>query len=61
MTYTYKLVADRTDPVTGKKESAQFLIRKEDGALIPKDEENTNYQEYLEWVKTNTPDPADVE
>ena len=30
MTYTYKLVADRTDPVTGKKESAQFLIRKED-------------------------------
>ena len=26
---------------------------------IPIDEENTDYQEYLEWAKTNTPDPAD--
>ena len=59
MTYTYKLVADRTDPITGKKESAQFLIRKEDGALIPKDEDNTDYQEYLEWAKTNTIEDAD--
>tara|TARA_R100000149_G_C5761208_1_gene66015 strand:+ start:358 stop:537 length:180 start_codon:yes stop_codon:yes gene_type:complete len=58
MTYTYKLVADRTDPFTEKKEPACFLIRKEDGALIPKDEANTDYQEYLEWAKTNTADPA---
>jgi len=59
MTYTYKLVADRTDPFTEKTEPACFLIRKEDGALIPKDEANTDYQEYLEWAKTNTAEEAD--
>ena len=26
---------------------------------IPFDPENTDYQEYLEWAKTNTADPAD--
>ena len=26
---------------------------------IPKNEENRDYQEYLEWAKTNTVDPAD--
>ena len=26
---------------------------------IPKNEENRDYQEYLEWAKTNTADPAD--
>ena len=26
---------------------------------IPFDEANTDYQEYLEWAKTNTADPAD--
>ena len=27
---------------------------------IPKDTDNTDYQEYLEWVaEGNTPDPAD--
>ena len=59
MTYTYKLVADRTDPVTEKTEPACFVIRKEDGAIIPKDEANTDYQAYLEWAKTNTPEEAD--
>ena len=59
MTYTYKLVADRTDPVTEKTEPASFLIRKEDGALIPKDEANTDYQEYLKRVADGyTPDSA---
>jgi len=27
---------------------------------IPKDEDNTDYQEYLEWAKTNTADPSDT-
>ena len=28
--------------------------------LIPKDDSNTSYQEYLEWVaEGNTPEPAD--
>tara|TARA_B100000214_G_scaffold114813_1_gene81056 strand:+ start:1181 stop:1375 length:195 start_codon:yes stop_codon:yes gene_type:complete len=26
---------------------------------IPFDPENTDYQEYLEWAKTNTAEPAD--
>ena len=26
---------------------------------IPLNEENADYAEYLEWAKTNTPDPAD--
>ena len=26
---------------------------------IPLDPENIDYQEYLEWAKTNTTDPAD--
>ena len=26
---------------------------------IPKNEANTDYQEYLEWAKTNTPEEAD--
>ena len=26
---------------------------------IPINEENTDYQEYLEWAKTNTAEPAD--
>ena len=27
--------------------------------MIPLVEDNTDYQEYLEWAKTNTADPAD--
>ena len=60
MTYTYKLVADRTDPVTEETEPACFLIRKEDGALIPKDEANSDYQEYLQWkADGGVPEEAD--
>ena len=60
MTYTYKLVADRTDPVTEKTEPAGFLMRKEDNAIIPKDEANRDYQEYLAWVaEGNTAEAAD--
>ena len=55
MSFTYKKVA--IDPKIGK----EISVIRSDGWCIPFDEANTMYQEYLEWVKTNTPDPADVE
>mgnify|MGYP001233271797 CR=1 FL=1 len=57
MTYTYKLLADRPTEFGGGKMNA--VKRIEDGALIPFDEGNTDYQEYLEWAKTNTAEAAD--
>jgi len=51
---TYKLPS--TDH-TG--ETPEVIIRKTDGAQIPFDPDNTDYQEYLEWAKTNTAEAAD--
>tara|TARA_A100001015_G_C14780427_1_gene628937 strand:- start:4 stop:165 length:162 start_codon:yes stop_codon:yes gene_type:complete len=39
-----------------------FIIRLTDGAWIPVNEGNTDYQEYLEWLaQGNEPLPADEE
>ena len=56
MTYTYKKLID----FFTKKESTNEILRKEDNAVIPIDEANTDYQEYIAWVaERNTPEAAD--
>ena len=49
---SYKLIKKAT-------EGDDLVIRKSDGAFIPFDETNPDYQEYLEWAKTNTAEEAD--
>jgi hypothetical protein len=49
----YKLFKD-------KLTNAESVIRVEDGALIPMDEANTDYQAYLKWIEEgNTPEAAE--
>ena len=58
MRYTYKLLANDPAELGGKP--SDFILRKEDNAWIPKDEENTDYQTYLAWVaEGNTAEAAD--
>ena len=58
MSYTYKLFGNHPDHLGGGP--INFILRKEDGAVIPKNEANIDYQNYLAWVaEGNTADPAD--
>ncbi len=60
MNYTYKLVADHINPATGKTVTAIEVIRKEDNARIPFDDDNRDYIEYKAWLDAgNTPEAAD--
>ena len=49
---TYKLIKDPIDKIVRS-------VLKDSSYFIPFDEANTDYQEYLEWAKTNTPEEAD--
>ena len=45
------------DHITNKERGV--ILRLSDNAQIPFDEANSDYQEYLLWAKTNTPEEAD--
>ena len=46
------------DPITNQE--AKTIQRIADGAVIPFDNANTDYQEYLEWLSEgNTPEEAE--
>ena len=55
----YKLLGNHTGPgLEGKP--IEFILRKKDGAWIPKVTDNRDYQEYLKWVaEGNTAEAAD--
>ena len=49
MAFTYK-----KGPQYEKYNNQMTCIIRSDGVCIPTDENNMDYQEYLEWAKTNT-------
>ena len=56
---TYKLTKF-TNSITGVTTEGDTIIRIADNAAIPKDEGNTDYQDYLAWVGLgNTAQAAD--
>jgi hypothetical protein len=47
---------------TFKLTKSEMILRARDGAFIPPDPGNRDYQEYMTWLAAgNTPDPADTE
>ena len=51
----YKLLKN---PISGTVDAVKTEANKHK-TIIPFDAANTDYQEYLEWAKTNTPEAAD--
>ena len=48
--------------VKGGFDNSDVRVKMQKGeytVVIPNDEDNTDYQEYLEWAKTNTAEAAD--
>ena len=51
----YKLLKDKIT-----NEYLNLILKVDSNSFIPKNEENTDYQEYLKWLEEgNTPLPAD--
>jgi|TARA_R100000455_G_C6163661_1_gene47949 hypothetical protein len=60
MTYTYKKIPDYDDSGNKIGDCTDQILRKEDNAIIPSDEDNKDYQEYLLWVSEgNTAEASD--
>ena len=60
MTYTYKKISDYDDSSNKIGDCTDQILRKEDNAIIPSDEDNKDYQEYLLWVSEgNTAEAVD--
>ena len=63
MAITYKLVKEVESPVENKNsfETIKMVDSEIDAVnFIPKDETNSDYQEYFKWVEEgNEPEPAD--
>tara|TARA_R100000353_G_scaffold121576_1_gene86446 strand:- start:190 stop:363 length:174 start_codon:yes stop_codon:yes gene_type:complete len=56
---TYKYLKSGSDDSV-KVQVTDLILRISDNALIPFDEDNTDYQEYLAWVaEGNTAEAAD--
>tara|TARA_R110000737_G_scaffold161044_1_gene188911 strand:+ start:136 stop:306 length:171 start_codon:yes stop_codon:yes gene_type:complete len=55
----YKLINAALNP-DGTVGIAAMVKRTTDSSFIPMKEDNTDYQEYLEWIAAgNEPEPAD--
>lgn len=62
MTISYKHRNNTFKNSNGDNVTHKDILLKVDGVettAIPIDEANTDYQEYLEWAKTNTAEEAD--
>ena len=59
MSFTYHLLPLLDDSGNKTGDQTNRIQRKEDKAIIPFDDRNTSYQEYLAWLAAgNTPDPS---
>ena len=52
---SYKFIKPSTEG-----DQISSVLRLSDNVSIPFDPDNTDYQEYLKWAKTNTTDPVDA-
>ncbi len=59
MTTTYKYPTEDSDPMFKSNIAVIKLITGKNPIYIPKAEANTDYQEWVEWAKSNQTEAAD--